>query len=204
MMPGWVPGEDESGPLVEIDGCIKCGATFFDAGELESIASKRIVDFYASDPEAADRCWKCGTVVAKAGPFVRPGPKTCPSCGSRTARRCPACSGYMGVVAHGDVLIDVCPDCKGIFLDGGEYDRILAAPGDPLKCVSCEDVVADSRRAYFSDDGVLCPSCREKQAPAPQSAGAGEGQTPVDVPRGDISRFIGEYLRQRGKITPKT
>jgi len=40
--------------------------------------------------------------------------------------RCPLCDVKMKEVERRGVMIDVCPDCKGIWLDKGELDRLLA------------------------------------------------------------------------------
>lgn len=39
--------------------------------------------------------------------------------------RCPKCGMAMTTSVLSDVEIDVCPDCKGIYLDAGELDKLL-------------------------------------------------------------------------------
>ncbi len=41
--------------------------------------------------------------------------------------RCPLCNVPMREVERRGVRIDVCPECRGVWLDGGELDRLLAA-----------------------------------------------------------------------------
>lgn len=41
------------------------------------------------------------------------------------ALRCPACDGPMQSVERRGVLIDICRDCKGVYLDRGELDKLL-------------------------------------------------------------------------------
>lgn len=41
--------------------------------------------------------------------------------------RCPACNEPMREMLKHDVLIDVCPRCRGVWLDRGELEKILAA-----------------------------------------------------------------------------
>ena len=46
--------------------------------------------------------------------------------------RCPLDGGRLVEIDRAGVLIDACPDCRGIWLDRGELDKILeraAAPG---------------------------------------------------------------------------
>ena len=38
---------------------------------------------------------------------------------------CPSCTTAMREVTKSGVLIDVCPDCKGTWLDRGELEKIL-------------------------------------------------------------------------------
>jgi Zn-finger nucleic acid-binding protein len=39
--------------------------------------------------------------------------------------RCPSCSSRLVEVERSEILIDACPDCRGIWLDRGELDKIL-------------------------------------------------------------------------------
>ncbi len=38
---------------------------------------------------------------------------------------CPVCDGRLRAVEKYGVEIDICPDCKGVWLDRGELDKIL-------------------------------------------------------------------------------
>lgn len=40
---------------------------------------------------------------------------------------CPNCSSAMSEVSRRSVFIDVCPSCRGVWLDGGELEKMLAA-----------------------------------------------------------------------------
>jgi hypothetical protein len=55
---------------------------------------------------------------------------------------CPRCQGPMRTYVRGGLVVDLCEDCRGMFLDQGELERlidaegggwsgIVAAPGDP-------------------------------------------------------------------------
>ncbi len=39
--------------------------------------------------------------------------------------RCPACNTRLVELERSEVLIDACPECRGVWLDRGELDRIL-------------------------------------------------------------------------------
>ena len=41
--------------------------------------------------------------------------------------RCPSCDGPMHPVERRRVTIDLCRDCRGVFLDRGELDKLLDA-----------------------------------------------------------------------------
>jgi Zn-finger nucleic acid-binding protein len=68
---------------------------------------------------------------------------------ARSARgepmRCPSCGTRLVELERSEVLIDACPECRGVWLDRGELDRILdrerrAAAG-----------VADDDEDFFSE-----------------------------------------------------
>jgi Zn-finger nucleic acid-binding protein len=39
--------------------------------------------------------------------------------------RCPACNSRLVELERSEVMIDACPECRGVWLDRGELDRIL-------------------------------------------------------------------------------
>lgn len=39
--------------------------------------------------------------------------------------RCPSCSTRLVELERSEVLIDACPECRGVWLDRGELDRVL-------------------------------------------------------------------------------
>lgn len=40
---------------------------------------------------------------------------------------CPNCQSPMSEVSRRGVYVDVCPRCRGVWLDGGELEKLLAA-----------------------------------------------------------------------------
>lgn len=46
--------------------------------------------------------------------------------------RCPACAGRLVEIERAEVLIDACPQCRGVWLDRGELDRLLARERESL------------------------------------------------------------------------
>lgn len=43
--------------------------------------------------------------------------------------RCPKCHGVMRTYARGGLIVELCEDCRGIFLDQGELERLIEAEG---------------------------------------------------------------------------
>jgi Zn-finger nucleic acid-binding protein len=86
---------------IEIDRCTQCKGIFLDKGELESLQDQKlgtVVDIcaYSKKNEAMDE------VAA-----------TCHRCGTR----------MMALRGAGDIRIDWCDQCEGIFFDKGELAR---------------------------------------------------------------------------------
>ena len=42
---------------------------------------------------------------------------------------CPVCGERLREIERSGVMIDICPSCKGIWLDRGEIDKLIAAEG---------------------------------------------------------------------------
>ncbi len=68
------------------------------------------------------------------------------------ARICPYCrdSVIMDKITVKDVIIDVCPQCKGVYYDRGEMKKILAGSLDAETILS---------RLPSDDSDFICPSC---------------------------------------------
>ena len=45
---------------------------------------------------------------------------------------CPKCAGQMGSYERNSITIDRCRECRGIFLDRGELERLIDAESDSL------------------------------------------------------------------------
>ncbi len=92
---------------LEIDTCPECAGLWFDGNEMA-------------------RFLQGGTLkreflqVAEIEPLQSVGYSI-----STRARACPRCREAMEERSFGDVSVDVCPTCQGIFLDDGELRRIL-------------------------------------------------------------------------------
>jgi Zn-finger nucleic acid-binding protein len=58
---------------------------------------------------------------------------------------CPNCNASMSEVKRNDVAFDMCPSCRGVWLDRGELEKIIAGAKD-------ERVAFEQDRAQFYQD----------------------------------------------------
>ena len=87
------------GPNILIDICPKCEGVWLDAGELQKmLKDKKLSDYLTK---------KIGTK-------------------SESKLICPRCGGLMDIERAGDVEVDVCLTCNGVWLDSGELDDLKA------------------------------------------------------------------------------
>jgi Zn-finger nucleic acid-binding protein len=64
---------------------------------------------------------------------------------------CPKCQGEMGTHQRNGVLIDQCPDCRGIFLDRGEIERLIEVGNSTADSESRPDTKRQIARQRRSD-----------------------------------------------------
>jgi len=69
--------------------------------------------------------------------------------------RCPVCDAPMRTVQRSGVEIDICPGCKGIWLDRGELEKIIEMEGASIPTSASYDRI-DSRpvgepRGYYDE-----------------------------------------------------
>ena len=53
---------------------------------------------------------------------------------------CPNCGGLMDGEDAGDVRVDVCLDCKGVWLDAGELERLKTMDGATFRAFTPEKI----------------------------------------------------------------
>jgi len=61
--------------------------------------------------------------------------------------RCPLCDVKMKEVERRGVTVDICPECKGVWLDRGELDRLLSL--DRVE----EEAVFREKKSEYKDAG---------------------------------------------------
>lgn len=92
---------------VEVDECKKCGGIWFDEDEL----------LQAKDNKDDDLRWMDFEIWKNTDKFEF----------NEDSSFCPKCSKAMFEIKYEntDVTIDSCPECKGIWLDKGEFQHII-------------------------------------------------------------------------------
>lgn len=106
---------------IEVDHCPACGGLWLDHGEIERLSRKMASDI--------DRLRRLLTGIE-----VMSGPPAVPS---EVQGACPACQAQsVKEVGLGNIRVDFCTRCKGLFLDRGEIDAAIAAVKDTKMTVS--------------------------------------------------------------------
>ena len=91
---------------IEVDRCQACGGIWFDNHELIPLLHERIADLAALRGKSTP-------------PGVNQKHGQCPRDSSGLIR--------VSSVLGRSVILDTCPECRGIWLDGGEFDALLGS-----------------------------------------------------------------------------
>jgi uncharacterized protein len=92
---------------------------------------------------------------------------------------CPKCHGTMRTYERNGVHVDQCADCRGIFLDRGELDRLI----DAENAWHSGPPAAETQQPSHQRSSYQEPS-HQQSAHRPEASGAGLGAV------------VGEVLRQ--------
>ena len=84
---------------------------------------------------------------------------------------CPKCHGTMRTYERNGVHVDQCADCRGIFLDRGELDRLI-----------------DAEKAWHGDEQPPRAARPDQRSSAPSGSQAASGA--------GLGAVVGEVLRQ--------
>ena len=58
---------------------------------------------------------------------------------------CPVCGERLKEIERSGVTVDICPSCKGVWLDRGEIDKLIQAEGGGQKAASSAQAPAQER-----------------------------------------------------------
>lgn len=105
-----VETEYEAG--IEVDECSVCAGRWLDAGELERIGETVERDYR----KELDERPALGNLAYDVSREMSEERLPCPACGQEMAR--------MEYARVSQVVVDVCPECRGVWLDAGELERL--------------------------------------------------------------------------------
>ncbi|MDQ0112747.1 Zn-finger nucleic acid-binding protein [Paenibacillus harenae] len=92
--------------------------------------------------------------------------------------KCPVCNDVrMREVVKDDVLIDVCPDCKGVWLDRGELDKLMQGVKEMKQEVERLEQYSAGAGAF---GGPAATPAQPASGPAPGSWAANNNNQPVN------------------------
>ena len=67
---------------------------------------------------------------------------------------CPVCGERLKEIDRSGVMVDICPSCKGIWLDRGEIDKIMAAQGKEERAVPVSEQRDDHDHEHQDEHGT--------------------------------------------------
>lgn len=117
---------------IPIRRCPRCGGTWYEKDQLRIL----------KDKEAhGDYCWMNLDLWKDADKF---------RAASTPRYTCPADNDPLTAVHYGDsnIVVDICPTCKGVWLDKREYSQIIKYLDDVLDSESVGDFLKDLREEF--------------------------------------------------------
>ena len=81
--------------------------------------------------------------------------------------KCPKCPGMLREITIGDVKVDICWICEGIWFDKGELEKILKSDSSDFQLDNLGQAEMDGKEAAhlkkeINDKIGVCPRCEEK------------------------------------------
>jgi Zn-finger nucleic acid-binding protein len=99
-----------------LDHCPRCGGVWLERGEVAQLRARRPEALWAGIERRAapkPRCHSCHTHLDADA-------DRCPACGHRVQLHCPPCQHPTDRARHGDLTLDVCRRCQGVWFDHHE------------------------------------------------------------------------------------
>ena len=98
---------------IEVDVCPKCGGLFLDKKEVQELTGSHALHELLTKYLGLD---------------------------ASSQLVCPNCGGLMEIMDAGHVRVDVCLDCKGVWLDAGELERLAATDRTKFRHLTQEEM----------------------------------------------------------------
>lgn len=125
----------------ELDECPSCAAIWFDAGEFDHVKDEM-------DPNLN---WMDFDIWKHEDQFKFQAP----------AKNCPKCNINMATILYGntDVEVNFCEKCRGIWLDKGEFEKIIEALNQELLGKEASDyakaALEEAREIITGKEGLI-------------------------------------------------
>ena len=131
----------KSSDTVEIDECPSCFSIWFDADELRE----------AKDEMDPDLNWMDFEIWKHKDQFkISDNAKTCPKCNVKMVT---------GQYGNTGIEVDSCHICKGIWLDKGEFEKIVEALADELLTMDSKSyykaAFEEAKEIFAGSEGVI-------------------------------------------------
>jgi Zn-finger nucleic acid-binding protein len=106
---------------VTLDVCPRCGGIWFERGEARLLARQTPESLWNAVPRRAEPvrppCHGCGAPLDRDA-------ELCAACGHRNVLRCPVCDLEMERRHHGELVLDLCRRCEGVWFDHAELTQL--------------------------------------------------------------------------------
>ncbi|MEO5511324.1 MAG: zf-TFIIB domain-containing protein [Longimicrobiales bacterium] len=104
-----------------LDHCTRCGGVWFEMGEVQQLRKTEPAELWRRIAQREGvhsmQCHSCSTHLARTESH-------CPSCGWKVELDCPVCAKKMDVAEQGNLRLDFCTTCKGVWFDHDELTMI--------------------------------------------------------------------------------
>ncbi|MGV3524915.1 MAG: zf-TFIIB domain-containing protein [Candidatus Sericytochromatia bacterium] len=108
-------------PVLELDGCSRCGGIWFDAGEVQKLAQINpqlaLKQINLAPKSYVMQCHQCSQPMDRNAAH-------CPHCRWHNQLDCPICQQPMSVKTVDGLKLDYCKPCKGVWFDNIELSTI--------------------------------------------------------------------------------
>jgi len=117
---------------IHVDRCASCGGTWYDVGELRLLKDKEA---------SGDYSWIDFDLWKESDKF---------RADEQERYVCPGGGHPLTSVQYGQsaVVVDICSECEGVWLDADEYERIVAYLGEMVNAQTSADYLKDVRDEF--------------------------------------------------------